>query len=152
MIDGLRVMIDIGINNSKHIRKNIEIFATKLACERRSGENIERLDTFLEQEKNGVNLEYRLVLHKEIYKASKNPLLIEIGNLLIEVLILTQDKTYVRYKRPVKAIEEHEAIVNAIKAKDAQKGMEEMRKHLENDYNALFYSLDNESENLEHKE
>jgi DNA-binding GntR family transcriptional regulator len=116
------------------IRSVLEPLATRLATERASDEEIARIRKTHEQFKQAVHDDpagrraprLNTQWHMEIYKASQSPQLVE----FIERLWMVMGKTKWLSGHGERSVTEHEAVVEQIEARNADKAARLMGEHL----------------------
>jgi DNA-binding FadR family transcriptional regulator len=125
----------------KEARIILELAAIELACERRNEADIARMrqsnDSMLKAtiEDGDMVLKYSMDFHSNIFQASGNRFLISImacmANPLFEGRELTFETNKERYNL---AFNEHNEMIDAIVARDAEKAKALMRNHLQTAY------------------
>lgn len=119
------------------IRMLLEVYAVEQACLRATNEDFQELDRIMleyvrEVRYGGSGDELDLQTHLSLAKFSQNAVLYQILK-----IILTQDKAYAQFasiseKRGsiIKCLEQHEAIVNAVKSRNVEAAKKAMETHL----------------------
>lgn len=123
--------------NVRETRRMIEIEAVRLACDRITKEQEEKLTSILQQAdaswKNGeIPVEEDYQFHKTLVESSHNRLLLNIWQPLIEYSMDEFKKSLSREGRLENALKEHEQILQAINIKDESKAVRSLKQHLEN--------------------
>ncbi|TRY26973.1 FadR family transcriptional regulator [Brevibacillus sp. LEMMJ03] len=121
------------------VRKILEIGCVELAAANRTDENIEELERILKQMKEALGNEeishlYDVNFHLAIARSTQNPILQSLMENFASSLFRTmQDirKLWLHTESAMKLYEEHKLLVEAIKNRDAKRGMELMAKHLQ---------------------
>jgi len=159
-LEGLAVMIprkgakvaSITIRDLKdvlEVRKGLEELAVKLACERISTDEIQKLKKFSNQFQFAMktdNLaglaESDVEFHEIIYHATDNPRLVQILNNLREQMYRYRIE-YLKDSTARKTLAiEHEAIWTAVKERNKEKAVENIRNHIDNQQKAIIRSLE----------
>jgi GntR family transcriptional repressor for pyruvate dehydrogenase complex len=123
------------------IRRLFEISTAKLAAERATNEEIDRLGADLERMKERINVqdsergeEYDLDFHYTIAEATHNALLIKLFRTLSEEfsrsVSVARKRLYVDALNPQKIVEQHRRIYRAIKDHDPEAAAHAMLQHL----------------------
>lgn len=128
----------ISITKLYKIRELLEGEATKLAALHASMVEIEILVNILKVQKNIKELnELRasnILCHQTLYRFSGNHYLFKIMENLDRSLLLLGDSTLAKENRPKEAYEEHLAVVNAIKERNALEGERLVKFHIQQAY------------------
>ncbi|MCH5336469.1 MAG: GntR family transcriptional regulator [Campylobacter sp.] len=130
----------VSITKLYEIRELLESEAARLAVQYASKAEIEILANVVEAQKNiaktdVVSLRANNVLfHQTIYHCSGNHYLYKIMQNLEKTLILLGESTLAKENRANEVYEEHLALVNAIKEKDAKKAADLARFHIHQAY------------------
>ncbi len=122
------------------LRRVLEVDCVRLAAERRSGEDITNLDEIVRKmeirtgfEEDSINLDKNF--HYSIAKASKNNVLFYVMTSIMDAMDFHIEHTRTKLVSRPDTMDEftiqHRQIFEAIKARDPQKSMEEMKNHLE---------------------
>jgi len=106
------------------LRQMFEIAYTELAIEHATEEDIEKMDDAIrlleEASKNGVpSAEMDLAFHRAVLESTKNPLVIKIGETILNLLSASIDRS-IRLN-PHKGISDHKIIRQAIAERDPAK-------------------------------
>jgi len=135
--------------------------SARLAAERMSDEDIESLSDLLDKHQYSIDKsqgtqyfqrEGDLDFHYRIAKASNNQWLIELlSSELYQLLRMCRQRSGQTPARPLKAINEHRRIVDAIRDRDAELAELLMRRHISGAWKIVKHLLDEEqnSKNLE---
>lgn len=121
-------------------RYALEIYAVELAANRISTEEIRELESvhndFQQQVKRGISsLDEDLVFHIKIAELTRNPILKALISLLASDVIRLNHEFEEHIgprkflQRRAMAVEEHKNILDAMKAKDADKAVQAMKEH-----------------------
>ncbi|HHP0357874.1 TPA: GntR family transcriptional regulator [Campylobacter jejuni] len=128
----------ISIMKLYEIRELLEGEATKLAALHASMAEIEILVNILKVQKNIKELnELRasnILCHQTLYRCSGNHYLFKIMENLDRSLLLLGDSTLAKENRPKEAYEEHLAVVNVIKERNALEGERLAKFHIQQAY------------------
>ncbi|EAJ5194607.1 GntR family transcriptional regulator [Campylobacter jejuni] len=128
----------ISITKLYEIRELLEGEAAKLAALHASMAEIEILVNILKVQKNIKELnELRasnILFHQTLYRCSGNHYLFKIMENLDRSLLLLGDSTLAKENRPKEAYEEHLAVVNAIKEKNALEAERLAKFHIQQAY------------------
>lgn len=130
------------LGDLKEARIILELAAIELACERRTEADIERMRESNEKMKNAVAessekvLQYSIEFHNNIFEAGGNGFLISIMACMASPLYEGRKKTMeMNRERYNLSVKEHNEMVDAIAAKDAEIAKILMRNHLQTSYN-----------------
>ncbi|MDQ0255042.1 GntR family transcriptional repressor for pyruvate dehydrogenase complex [Evansella vedderi] len=118
-------------------RRIIEIEAVRLACQRASKYQLEKLENLILQSKQKwtdgkIPVEEDYLFHKTLVESSHNNLMLNIWRPLVEYSKVAIKESLSRKGRMENAILEHEAIFEAVARKDEQTAVNSLRNHLEN--------------------
>jgi len=135
------------------VRMLLEVYAVEQACLKATNEDLQKLDKIMleyvrEVRYGGSGDELDLQTHLTLAKISHNAVIYQILK-----IILTQDKAYVHFASAsekqgniLKCLEQHEAIVNAVKNRNIKAAKEAMQAHLDkvmNDIKSSSIKLNN---------
>lgn len=121
------------------VRKILEVGTAGLAAERRTDEELSKIEAALRQMTVNVKEglfgdEADLAFHQAIAEAAHNPILIKlwytIGDSMHQAMKVARQKFFLTIGTPERLIDEHQKIYQAIKAKDSSKASEYMFDHL----------------------
>lgn len=121
------------------VRKIIEVGAAELAAERRTEDELHRIEEALKQMKedmdkglSGEETDYRF--HKAVAESAHNPLIIRlwhtVGDSMQQAMKVAREKFFNAIGTKERLLDEHRKIYEAIKDKDAAKAAEYMLDHL----------------------
>lgn len=118
-------------------RRILEVEAVRLGCDRATEEQLQELKNLLEQSriswKNGIiPVEEDILFHKSLVGLSQNKLMLNIWRPLVEYSKAALSESLSREGRMNYAWNEHEAIYEALAAKDKNRAAEALSKHLHN--------------------
>ncbi|MFZ5648153.1 MAG: FadR/GntR family transcriptional regulator [Bacillota bacterium] len=128
------------VNSLFEIRKVLETHAAAWAARRATEKEIDDLAGLIQEVKKAslskkidlsLAMEYDKKFHSTIIKVSHNQVLVKIMSAMFDVLDRVRTKIAVVPGRAVQSINDHEAIAQAIAAKDPVKAMEAMHNHIE---------------------
>jgi DNA-binding GntR family transcriptional regulator len=136
------------LNDVLEVRMGLEELAIKLACSRMGNESIERLKeisdrfaSFMETDDLTALAQADVEFHETIYSGTNNRRLVQILSNLREQMY----RYRVEYLKDAKArrtlVSEHEAIYRALKARDEDMALNEIKKHIGNQQKAIIRSL-----------
>ncbi len=119
------------------MRKILEIDAVRLACKRATSKHFEEMERILDAAKERIDMgeiptEEDYQFHRVICRSSRNSILHRIWTPLVEYSGSVRNESLAREGRARTALEEHRAIMEAIKAGDEAVAVERMLGHLEN--------------------
>ncbi len=118
-------------------RKLIEIESLRLACERISVAQLQKLEQLIDQSKKSWQIgdfpieEYYL-FHKTIVESCQNSLLLHIWMSLVEYSKVNLRESLFREGKPEQSVMEHQQILTALRIGDQEQAVKELKKHLEN--------------------
>ncbi len=123
------------VRQSVEMRKIHEISAIRLACERRSAENLARLGEILEEEERkalaGDNIaEDDRIFHSEIIRATQNTVFFRIVNIFYVISKKRRTLYFQSADRCRRSHGEHVGMVEAIQRQDAELATSLMEAHL----------------------
>lgn len=128
---------EIEIIDFIEVRMAIEPLAVKLAIERASQEEIDKLEEIYVKFKEAVDLSDTLLLstydeafHNQIIKSTHNQLIISISDKISDVFAEYRSKAFSVKENAKNALGPHKTILEAIKKRDTQKGQKAMLEHL----------------------
>ena len=139
------------LNDVLEVRKGIEVLAISLACKRKTGEELEKLETIeqsfqkLIESGNLTELaEMDVKFHDTIYQATNNQRLVQLLNNLREQMY----RYRMEYLKDIAVrrtlAEEHKAICRALRERDEQQAEEYVSIHIDNQQKAIIRSLSQE--------
>lgn len=123
------------IVHSMEVRNLLELQAIELACERRTGADLEHLASIVEQtqrrlqEKRSI-LDLDEAFHLGVVAASHNPVFVQIVHSFYRLSIVRRRVYFSDLRRCRRSHDEHQAILRAIGARDTAGAREAMRKHI----------------------
>ncbi len=136
------------------VREALEGMSARLAAERMSDEDIESLSILLDKHQYSIDKskgkqyfqrEGDLDFHYRIAKASNNQWLIDLlSSELYQLLRMCRQRSGQTPARPLKAINEHRHIVEAIRNRDAELAELLMRRHISGAWNIVKNLLNDE--------
>lgn len=129
------------------VRSPLEIQAAALASERGSPDDIERLERAIHQlefrgEELASQVEADLAFHTTIAEAANNKVLLRLVSSLRALLSGTIRLSTAATETRMSTVEEHRAILLAIKARDAEEARRAMARHMEISRRLALQSLD----------
>ncbi|WP_096202703.1 FadR/GntR family transcriptional regulator [Bacillus sp. FJAT-45350] len=115
----------------------VEVEALKLASERITSEQLNKLEGLIERSKKEWShgdfpVEEDYLFHKTIVEACQNRLLLNIWVPLVAYNKVAIKESLAREGRPLESIAEHEEIYMGLVERDVQRAVSALRKHLEN--------------------
>ncbi|WP_100373744.1 FadR/GntR family transcriptional regulator [Bacillus sp. FJAT-45037] len=118
-------------------RRIVELEALRLAFERIDDIKLEQLQHLIDRSKEewehgDFPVEEDYLFHKTIVEACSNRLLLNIWIALVEYNKAAIKQSLAREGRPSVSIQEHEAIVTAIRDRNLDEALQAMREHLHN--------------------
>jgi GntR family transcriptional regulator, transcriptional repressor for pyruvate dehydrogenase complex len=118
-------------------RKTIEVGLAALAAERITDEEIRDLETSLERALASVDdhrafLQADLVLHQQIAAAARNPTLARFMASISQVGLASRQRTVDIPGVPEQVVDDHRAIIEALKRHDPTAAQQAMGRHLDN--------------------
>jgi DNA-binding FadR family transcriptional regulator len=118
-------------------RKIVEIGIAGLAAQRITGEELAELDAGLARSQNTLHhpvdfLEADEQLHKTIIKAARNPIMSRVIDSISRLLMVSRSRTVEIAGVREQTVEDHRAIVTALKRRDPEAAREAMLQHLNN--------------------
>ncbi|WP_209122080.1 FadR/GntR family transcriptional regulator [Alkalihalobacillus sp. BA299] len=118
-------------------RKIVEVEALRLACQRITKDQLERLKALIEKSKSewmhgDFPVEEDYLFHKTIVEACHNGLMLNLWIPLVEYNKVSIRESLSREGRPLASIAEHEEIYNALLKKNEQEAVNALEKHLKN--------------------
>ncbi len=121
------------------VREALEIKAVMLATERRTKKDLEKMKDLIDKLENNIKVNdestevFKLAVqfHTQIFKASKNKVLLGINQYLINLLEMSRRKTLSRVGRPLVSLEYHKKIFSMISAQDSAGAARIMTEHLQ---------------------
>ncbi|MGQ9616884.1 MAG: FadR/GntR family transcriptional regulator [Spirochaetota bacterium] len=137
---GLDFVLDGNLHLSLiEVRLIIEPAVARLAAERGSSEDIERIGQFIHEMedtvgRHEVGMGTELKFHRSIAEATKNPVIMRIIPVILDAIIKTYRDAPRTSEEHKQALEEHMEIYKGIKQKDPEKAFQAMTHHLENSY------------------
>ncbi|TMW71707.1 FadR/GntR family transcriptional regulator [Alteribacter natronophilus] len=118
-------------------RAIIEIEAVRLACQRITDDQLEKLGEIIRESREtwyGGNLpvEQDYLFHKTLVESCHNRLMLNIWRPLVEYSKVALRESLARTGRTENSIDEHAGILEAIRKKDEEHAVKMLKKHLEN--------------------
>lgn len=133
------------------VRGALEELSASLACERMEAEEAEKLKQAVEEFKEVVFGDDLIAIaqkdeqfHDVIYQATKNAKLVLMVNNLREQMYRFRMEYIKDNKKRGKLVEEHEAILKAILARDVEAAKEALRQHIDNQELTVIQNLKGE--------
>jgi len=122
----------------KEARRIVEVSAVELACKRMNEEDYKRMVETINETRDALAAESpeRIVhasidFHRQLIAASHNALLVKMMDCITDILIVGRLKTWdIKKQNYFKSMNEHKAIINAIKSGDAEKAKQLLEEHL----------------------
>lgn len=116
-------------------REAIELYAVRLAAERRTNEDIVQMELALLETRENIILKKSIVdvsvkFHTAMIKATHNDVLIRINYFLNDLLSYSREQSHKDIKRHKEVLKFHTNILKCIKAKDANAASEVLAEHL----------------------
>lgn len=142
MVDPSHGMIVRGINQQEveqiyMIREVLDGLAARLATDRVSAENLARLNslmeimsTAVEQHNEEALVQANIRFHETMYQASQNDRLTELGRGLNDFIRRFSRTAFRSYERDKEVLEEHQAIIQALKRRDPEAAERLAREHM----------------------
>lgn len=134
----LTVSGSVPLDELMEVRTAIEIFAVRLCAQRTTETEIDEMEDAISEFEQAVkdkNIARMLMMdelfHVLIFKATKNILLIKMHKEIIEVFRNYRGKSFAAEEMYRNAIEPHQRIIKAIKAKDSAAAAAAMEEHLD---------------------
>ncbi|MCL4744319.1 MAG: FadR family transcriptional regulator [Burkholderiaceae bacterium] len=123
------------IIHSMEVRNLLELQAIELACERRTGADLEHLASIVEQTKRQLEAKCSILdldeaFHLGVVAASHNPVFVQIVHSFYRLSIVRRRVYFSDLRRCQRSHNEHRAILRAISARDMTTAREAMRKHI----------------------
>ena len=117
------------------VRAELEGLAARLAAQHAAREEVRVLREMIEDDRTKIGNPAALArsnrrFHKQIHLASHNRYLVQQLDLVHRTMALLATTSLAVEGRSKKAVAEHEAIVNAIEARDGEAAAEALRKHI----------------------
>ena len=117
------------------VRKVIEPALAEFAARNVTNENIRKLENCLERSKAAINdpkkfLEIDLELHRIIFDLAQSPILCSFMNSLVDLGIYSRSRTGMIPDLRQSTIEDHAALIEALKARDPEAASRVMYDHL----------------------
>lgn len=121
------------------VRRILEVGSVELAVQRATDADIARMSHIVDDMRRSYNDvfngdEFDIAFHEAIVEAAHNPALSEMMDLVSDsihqVVKAARESIYLSYPRFGKLFRQHMAIYEAIKTRDAQRAMAEMKTHL----------------------
>lgn len=141
-IEGLiRNVLKLSTNDLKSLvetRSILEIEAIKLTCIRATPEQITEIEEAHNEfakkvSENETGLDEDLIFHLKVAEFCQNSVLYSMITLLTpEMLKISHEKKTCEKQRFIKALEEHEKIIAALKSQDPNQCVEAMKEHMDN--------------------
>ncbi len=134
--------IDVVMMNSNHalldlfeVREGIEIQAVYLAAERRTDEDLVKIEAALDEmgRKDDADtgfMESTMDFHSAVIAASHNMALVDINRYLIDWLRYLRNHFMKGNRTSEQAVSDHRELFDLIKAKDSAAASQKMREHL----------------------
>ncbi len=123
------------IRHSMEVRNLLELQAVDLACMRRDAADLEHLDSIvaetrarLAQQRSIIDLDE--AFHLGVVAASKNPVFVQIVHAFYRLSMVRREVYFSDLKRCQRSHREHQAILRAIRARDAGKARQAMHGHI----------------------
>jgi GntR family transcriptional repressor for pyruvate dehydrogenase complex len=118
-------------------RKIVELGIVGLAAQRITEEELAELEAGLSRSRETVNdsaafLQADADLHKTITRAARNPIMSRVIDSISRLLLLSRSRTVEIPAIRAQTIEDHQAIVVALKRRDAESAKQAMLQHLNN--------------------
>jgi GntR family transcriptional repressor for pyruvate dehydrogenase complex len=118
-------------------RKIVELGIMGLAAQRITEEELAELEAGLSRSRESVNdpaafLQADVDLHKIITRAARNPIMSRVIDSISRLLLLSRSRTVEVLSIRAQTIEDHRAIVAALKKRDVEAAKQAMLQHLNN--------------------
>jgi GntR family transcriptional repressor for pyruvate dehydrogenase complex len=120
------------------VRRILETESAALAAQRATADDVTKIELALQVMKNADSVqeavEADLRFHYAIAEATKNPVLLRIMNTVADLMHnnFRQDREALYSRLTQKVLNEHEAIINAIKEKNPEQAWVQMLEHINN--------------------
>ncbi|MER1939229.1 FadR/GntR family transcriptional regulator [Castellaniella sp. FW104-16D08] len=145
------------VKNAMEVRRILEINTVRIACERRSEEDLQHIRSILQESDARIKRkapidEQDRDFHLAIVAATKNTVLVRVVN---SFYFLSQSRRKIYFsniQRCVRSNEQHKAIFEAIEAQSAERAVLLMQNHLgsvENDWQSALSDTDKPAEGPE---
>ncbi|WHH58026.1 FadR/GntR family transcriptional regulator [Petroclostridium sp. X23] len=128
---------EVQVTDFMEVRMGIEPLGVKLAIQRATPKQISELEEIhanFEKAMEGQDVVALLTndeaFHKHIIKATQNNLLISINQQILDVFAEYRSKSFTIKEISKNALEPHRKVLDAIKRRDIDAGVEEMAKHI----------------------
>ncbi|MBU9712928.1 FadR/GntR family transcriptional regulator [Evansella tamaricis] len=120
----------------KETRKIIEIEAIRLACQRVSQQQLDKLENILNQSKEiwtggDLPVEEDYLFHQTLVESSQNQLLLNIWRPLVRYSMVALRESLSRLGRTEDSMKEHDRIFQAVARNDEAEAVRSIRDHLE---------------------
>lgn len=117
-------------------RKIVEVGIVGLAAERISEEELAELEAGLSRSQEALNhpvdfLQADMELHKTITKAARNPIMSRVVDSISRLGLISRSRTVELPGVQAQTLEDHRAIVSALKARDPEAAQQAMLQHLD---------------------
>lgn len=121
--------------NLFEVRRVLEPGLAALAARRATPEQIEKLRAILDDQKGKVQahesyMREDTAFHYLVAEATGNEILLRVADSLMELLGETRDTSWKIADRPVRSLKQHQAILNAIEARNPLVAERRMREHI----------------------
>jgi GntR family transcriptional regulator, transcriptional repressor for pyruvate dehydrogenase complex len=133
----LRTQADIDVNQVFAVRFHLEVGVAEMAAIHRTDDNLEAMQKAINGmrecfDRRSSYVRYDMAFHQELGRATGNPvfqvLMTSIADLLTQLQFFYRDDTDIREQ----ALVEHEAILEAVRARDPERAKIAIREHLGN--------------------
>ncbi len=126
---------DVTLEEFLETRELLEVFAARLAAERRSSQDIQRMRDTIVVDPDSLSVEDRFVYNKEFHSAvlgaSCNTLLCIAAQPIFSVLQTNLSRSTLGPSFPTRVNDDHREILEAIETGDADLAAERMQTHME---------------------
>lgn len=124
------------ITETMEVRASLERAAIELACARRTHEDLEALDQILKDtetvlKEKGNIADTDNAFHLALVGAAHNGILVRVLNAFYELTLPRRRLYFSRLQRGKASHRQHQSIVDAVRARDAARGIELMHAHME---------------------
>lgn len=118
------------------VRRVFEPAVAGMAATRATAPELDELDRLLEEQRRKVRAGQPTIgedtaFHAALARATHNPVIVGIMETLNDLLIESRTRTLQRRGRPLRSLRGHEAVVEAVRGRDADRAALAMREHID---------------------
>jgi GntR family transcriptional repressor for pyruvate dehydrogenase complex len=144
-LDFVLSLDDSSLTELFEARKIVETGIAGLAAQRITSEELAELEAGLARSRDALHspVDFRRAdeqLHKIVTKAARNPIMSRVVDSISRLLLVSRSRTVEIAGVRAQTIEDHEAIVAAMKKRDPEAAREAMLQHLNNVERGLLHS------------